>query len=77
MDLPIPSDNLFSELSLLFMCCVVIGFYSIFLISILTASDTSNHRKRQHLLILVVLAGVMLAGWLQHTQTLVLSACRG
>jgi hypothetical protein len=77
MDLPIPSNNLFSELSLLFGCCVVIGFYTIFVIATLTASDTSNHRKRQNLFILVVLAGVMLAGWLQHTQTLVLSACKG
>jgi hypothetical protein len=63
MDLPFP-NNLFAELSLLFGCCVVIGFYTIFVMSILTASDTSNQRKRQNLLILVVLAGVMLAGGL-------------
>jgi hypothetical protein len=40
-------------------------------------TDSVLHRKRQHLLILVVLAGVMLADGLQHTQTLGLSACKG
>ena len=76
MDLPF-SNNIFAELSLLFGCCVIIGLYTVFVVATLTASDTSSHRKRQHLLILVVLSGVMLAGGLQHTQTLVLSACKG